>query len=737
MSTIRYSKTIRHLSIITIWAATLVSCTPSYEETNLKLDQYQTVDNLHLSAIAAEPLIEAPVDISFDNKGRLWVLEMQGYMRTLEGIDEEAPVGRIVVMEDLDADGKADHTKVFLDSLKLARALTHVYRGLLYAEPPNLWFVEIKNDLTPGKRTLVDSAYATGGNVEHQPNGLLVNLDNWIYNAKSSKRYRRVNGFWETQQTAFRGQWGISKDAYGRLIYNHNSSQVRGDHVLPNLLYKPGYQSDLVINTTVVNDQRVYPLQATAVNRGYIPGMLHEDDKLVNFTSACGPVYLQGSSFTDDYQSNVFVCAPEANLIKRNVLAQNAFSLTGKQAWVDQEFIASTDLGFRPVNLKNGPDGALYIVDMHRGIIQHSTYMTSYLREQYIQRGLDSLMGMGRVLRATQNDTKWKEIDLTIYPLNQLIDSLESSNVWIRDRVQQMIVYSGDQSLTTPLVELLNSSENEIARIHAFYCLEGLQTLSKNQLNINNMLHHPRLLAHVMKLMGENRLRLTNQALDKLYAQNDSTIDYYSAFLLAKNFNSSAITYLTQLLDRYDQSLWILEPIAIALEDDLTQFHEATNGYDRSLNFIDSVQDLSEQTSYSPIIGEDHLTKGLGLYRRHCATCHRPDGKGIPDLAPPLLASEYVAGPSQRLVDILMYGLEGPITVAGTTYDFITAMPGLKSNEKISDEDIKLIANYVRNAFTTSPQTITREMVLDSRKANRAADKMYTGHELNEKYQNL
>ena len=84
-----------------------------------------------------------------------------------------------------------------------------------------------------------------------------------------------------------------------------------------------------------------------------------------------------------------------------------------------------------------------------------------------------------------------------------------------------------------------------------------------------------------------------------------------------------------------------------------------------------------------------------------------------------------------------MYGLEGPITVAGTTYDFITAMPGLKSNEKISDEDIKLIANYVRNAFTTSPQTITREMVLDSRKANRAADKMYTGHELNEKYQNL
>ena len=173
------------ISFFACLSVMIYSCGPSFEETEVDMSSYLVQDGMKIKSVAAEPLIEAPIDMSFDDQGRLWVLEMTGYMRNLNGTNEEDPIGRILILEDRDTDGQADHARVFLDSMQLARSISHVYRGLLYAEPPNLWFVEINDDLTPGKKTLVDPEYARGGNVEHQPNGLLVNVDNWIYNAKS------------------------------------------------------------------------------------------------------------------------------------------------------------------------------------------------------------------------------------------------------------------------------------------------------------------------------------------------------------------------------------------------------------------------------------------------------------------------------------------------------------------------------------------------------------------------
>ena len=109
------------------------SCANDYKETVVDLSSYHVEDGFYMQALVSEPLIEAPIAISFDNLGRIWVLEMTGYMRSLEGINEEAPVGRIVILEDKDRDGIMDHTKVFLDNLKLARALAHIDGGLLYA----------------------------------------------------------------------------------------------------------------------------------------------------------------------------------------------------------------------------------------------------------------------------------------------------------------------------------------------------------------------------------------------------------------------------------------------------------------------------------------------------------------------------------------------------------------------------------------------------------------------------
>ena len=144
--------------------------------------------------VAAEPLVVAPVALTFDQKGRIWADEMVNYMPDTVGTGENKPTGNIIILTDKNKDGIMDDRKVFMSGLVLPRALCLIENGILIAEPPKLWYVEIKND-QPGKKILVDSTYAAGGNAEHQANGLFRALDNWIYSANCDKRYRKeING---------------------------------------------------------------------------------------------------------------------------------------------------------------------------------------------------------------------------------------------------------------------------------------------------------------------------------------------------------------------------------------------------------------------------------------------------------------------------------------------------------------------------------------------------------------
>ncbi|MFT4738965.1 MAG: mono/diheme cytochrome c family protein, partial [Paraglaciecola sp.] len=183
-----------------------------------------------------------------------------------------------------------------------------------------------------------------------------------------------------------------------------------------------------------------------------------------------------------------------------------------------------------------------------------------------------------------------------------------------------------------------------------------------------------------------------------------------------------------------NQSKWILEPLAMSFAGDLDFFRKATNGYDSTLLFIEHVQKTTSAAANLEVIYTDNMTTGLYLYRNNCGTCHGPDGRGLKYLAPPLLNSEYVSGDPQLLIDLMLYGLEGPIEVAGLSYDFATAMPGQKVNTSLDDAALAHIANYLRNAFTTSPRNVTEALVKHLREQPRAADDTYTQTELYEKY---
>ena len=724
------------------------SCKPSFNGPQISLEDYKVEEGFELEMVASEPLLTAPVAIDFDTKGRIWVAEMAGFMVNLEGDDEDLPSGSIKILEDLDNDGIIDHSKTFLDSLVMPRALALVYGGLLYAESPNLYFVEIKDD-KPVNRVLVDSLYATVGNPEHQPNGLMMNLDNWIYNAKSNFRYQRKDGVWKKEPTTNRGQWGISHDNFGRLYYNNNSTQLLGDHILPNRLVRNKYFIPRKgVDETLTKDNRVYPLHAASVNRGYEEGVLNQDSLLVNVTAACGPLVYRGGMFPADYDQNVFVCVPEANLIKRNILSFYGDRVEAKQAWQGKEFLASTDEGFRPVNLSNGPDGNMYVVDMHRGVIQHYAFLSPYLKKISAEKKLDTILDYGRILRVRSKDKLAREIpDLETLPAPRLLDFLKDSNGWIRDRAQQYLIHKNDKGVLPGLKEMALDNKSPLAQLHALYVLKGLNVLSFDFLQQLAISGGPEATAHALVLMedyaSEKNVPKAKDLFAELLNRNEPMLDLYLSTTLgiwAKYDQEVFFSFIYDLSSKYKDNVIVQEAILSGSEGVMSvlklKLEEKDNLKNTDLDVL-AAASLERQENNRPnyiystqIARADSRTNGAILFRQICASCHSSSGEGIRGLAPPLVGSEYISNHLEQLGLIILHGLKGPLLINGEVYDNNHQMPGLKYNKSLSDKDISDIISYVTNAFSVNPKGLKPEKIKELRGVSSKDGMEYTEKEL-------
>lgn len=731
---------------ITIAFIFLSSCKPSYEETEIPLDTYTLEEGFTLKVLASEPLLKAPVAMDFDDKGRMWVAQMPGYMNDMQGSAENDSVGSIRILEDLDHDGIADHAKIFLDSLVMPRALAHVYGGLLYAEPPYLWFVDIKDD-KPANPVLVDSLYAVEGNPEHQPNGLLLNVDNWIYNAKSNFRYRRKNGLWYKEPTTFRGQWGISKDNFGRLYYNDNSRILLGDYVLPNtLIGNTHFTPDSSVDNVLTNDQRVYPRHATSVNRGYAKGVLNQDSILIHATAACSPLVYRGGSFSGEYDQNVFVCLPEGNLIKRVLLNFKGDSITAQHAWQDKEFLTSTDEGFRPVSIKNGPDGSMYVVDMHRGMIGHHAYLSPYLKKKTARNRLDTITNYGRILKIKLENFQDVPIpDFKTRTGEELISLLSSGNGWIRDRAQHHLLFHKSDGLIQTLKDVILNPNSDWAPIHGLYVLEEWDKLTFDFLSEVIEKGNDKAAAHALVLLKPFALEEHKDSaislFEKVVDKDRMVLDIYLGNTLGTwlQIDNKAFTqtFLT-LLKRHSENATVQEALISGLGGIEKQLLDNKDlNEDTFASFTDKLtKSISnrDQKVFNPIytrktLNEDDRTSGAKMFYAICASCHGPNGQGIEGLAPPLINSEHVKN-TERLALIMLHGLEGPIQVNGKEYDLNLAMPGLIRNETITDKDIADIIAYVTNAFTDKPKTLKEERIAELRKVKSSSGMEFTESEL-------
>lgn len=688
----------------------------------------QVEEGFEVQLVAAEPLVSAPIALTFDKKGRIWVLEMVGYMPDTAGTGENQPNGKIVILEDKNGDGQMDNRKVFLDSLVLPRAICLTDNGILVADPPSLWFIEIKDD-RPGKKTLVDAAYTSGTNVEHDANGLLRAMDNWIYSANSEKRYRKKNGQWLTEFTRYRGQWGITQDDYGRLFYNNNSQNLLGDYFLPSTGTGNINQRRVAgFNVKIVENNRVFPSRPNpGVNRGYMENILDSNHRLVEFTAACGPVVYRGGLFDKSFHNNAFVAEPAANLIKRNILHEDGYLVNGQQAYDGREFLTSIDERFRPVNLYNGPDGALYITDMYRGIIQHKMYLTDYLKKEIGERHLSQPLNCGRIYRVVPKGTNFNSVSIPGDP-EKLVALLQSHNGWIRDKAQQLLIDGKKINAIPALRENLKKTDQPVTLIHSLWTLEGLDTLQAEDilplLQNNNPHIRNQSISALKSVVNKTNFEQFAQALQQLITTKDSlTAPYIALGIRAIDpFNKSrADSLLLVLAKTFSGNTYVSDAVISNLENREKAFYQkyAPAPADTNLAIIRQLQKTiavidSRKSKKDTALMKKLFPEGIRLFTSTCQTCHGEDGNGLTALAPPLNNSEWVTGDKDKLIAIVLYGLTGPVKVNNKTYkspEISGEMPGLGQNKDISDETLAQVLSYIRRNWNNNASAITREDV--------------------------
>ena len=468
------------------------------------LKSFHMPPGYRVELVASEPLIQEPVAIDWDLQGRLWAVEMPGYMTDIAGRNELDPIGRVVVLEDANGDGRMDTRTVFADGLILARALKVLDHGVLVGEPPNVWLMrDTTGDLRADSKTLITDRYGRrDGDPQNNANGFYWALDNRMYTAGQADVYLRLkNGTFEVHQTLRRGEWGVTADDAGRVYRNTNESALHVDLVPtayyarnPNLLRTRGSYERLAADNEELNT--IWPVRPNpGTNRAYQTGIDRADGSLARFTAVCSPLVYRGDRLPPEVYGNVFVAEPAANLVSRIILSDDGGTLRARKAYDRGEFLASTDERFRPVYLSNAPDGTLYIVDMYRGILEHRISLTMYLRDHIVARELAGPTGFGRIYRVVHETTR-RDPSRALREATpaQLVTALSHPNGWWRDTAQRLLVERGSlprevekgpgqrpanavRPMIPELVRLAGRASDSRTRLHALWTLDGIDAI--------------------------------------------------------------------------------------------------------------------------------------------------------------------------------------------------------------------------------------------------------------------
>jgi mono/diheme cytochrome c family protein/glucose/arabinose dehydrogenase len=684
-----------------------LSIAPLKATSTAQLSPEESMKTMHLpegyklELVASEPLVEEPVAIAWDGNGRLYVAEMRSYMRDIEGTDENKPVSRIVRLEDTDGDGKMDSSTIFIDSLVLPRMILPLDDRLLVQETytNNIYtYRDVNNDgRADEKNQVFHNDEPDTRNLEHQKSGLIWNLDNWIYTTRQVRfKWDKSHLIVDSLNDANDGQWGLGNDDYGRIFLSSAGGEVPalGFQQLPQYgeleFEKDQYENDFEIP---------YPIVTTPDIEGGLK-RLKPDSTLNHFTASCGQTIYRGDRLPATAEGDLFICEPVGRLIRRAKVINKQGMRVVKNAYDKAEFLASTDMNFRPINTATGPDGCLYIVDMYHGIIQEGNWTgpKSYLRPQIQRLGLDKNINRGRIYRVVHEAIpvdKTKPVLLNASS-SDLVKYLSHPNGWWRDNAQKLLVVRNDQSVIPALKKIVSEqadNSNLLGRIHALWTLEGLQAIDKPLL---------------LSLFNDKAAEIRKMAVwisERYIGKNDGEI-FAALAKLTNDPDTDVRIQISQSL-RYstpEKARGLLEDIVktdTAHANMIYQAAQVTLGHlTKSLAVNVNTENMNEADKAL-------VLQGAINFKSLCSSCHGPDGKGLQFgnsgmVAPPLAGSPRVNGDPDILIRIVLSGLTGPID--NKTYPSI--MPPQLNSE---DPWLAAVLSYVRTNLGNKGKTIHPE----------------------------
>jgi putative membrane-bound dehydrogenase-like protein len=458
-------------------------------------------DGYVLELVAAEPMVMDPVAIDWGADGKLWVAEMADYPYGMDG--QGKPGGRIRYLVDADGDGQYERSQLFLDGINFPTSVMPWRNGVLVTAAPDLLYAEDRDG--DGRAEIVERLFHgfMEGNQQLRVNSLRWGLDNWVYAASGGHhagfgsrnavthvgtgrviplgsrdfRFRPDTGELEPQSGP--SQFGRVRDDWGNWFGVQNSFPI-WHYVLPDHYLR---RNPDVAAPDPRKQLRLPPNPKVFMNKPP-QKRFHSFEQSGRYTSACGPsIYRDDLLFpVEPGVTHAFTCEPFHNVVQHHILTEDGVSFSGRRADEDgdKDFFASADRWSRPVMTRTGPDGALYVVDMYRYMIEHPDWLPANGRSElkpYYRAGEK----FGRIYRIRPGSAALRKLP-PMADTRDWMDAIQSPNGRVRDMAHQRIVESGDTSLAAGLATLAGKHTSARVRLQALAALDGLGGATELQL---------------------------------------------------------------------------------------------------------------------------------------------------------------------------------------------------------------------------------------------------------------
>jgi putative membrane-bound dehydrogenase-like protein len=607
---------------------------------------------------AAEPLVLDPIAFDWDAAGRLWVVEMGDYPQGLDGHGK--PGGVVKVLEDRDSDGRYDRVTLFLEGVPFPTSVMPWRRGALIAAAPDLFYAEdTDGDGKADVRTVLFQGFVAG-NQQHRINGFEWGLDGWIYAANGDSggtvtslktgvtlsisgrdvRFRPDAGSIET--VSAQSQFGRRRDDWGHWFGNNNPTWLWHVTLPEHYLRrnpKLAVRSVARVLANYPDSTRVFPTS---------PPMIRPNQPwaLNHVTSACSPTPYRDDLFGQDFATSVFISEPVHNAVHREVLEREGAGFASRRAPGEEksEFLSSSDPWFRPVTIRTGPDGALYIADMYRFVIEHPEWIPPEMRARLnLRAGEDR----GRIYRVVPAGTPRRRIpNLAALDVPGLIDAMNSPSGWQRDTVQRLLLERGDREAIPPLTRLLGVAYPPKVRLQSLATLGLLEALSTELLTRALVDPHPAVRSEALR--QSETVGLRDEALFRAVAaraaDGDAEVRLQAAFSLGAWPSERREPVLQELLARNDVDETLRVAVLSSLDPARRLFATLSRKDPGAAtppayappkpSSEDRAQALARYRTVGRLKGDP--VRGRAHYQTLCTPCHRLRDEGHevgPDLA--------------------------------------------------------------------------------------------------------